>query len=484
MPRSILESAWNIVRTHEMLKPGMAVLVGVSGGPDSVALLDILLEFSASLELRLGVAHLNHGLRGTEADLDANFVQSLAKDRGLPYLGQLKNIRDEQKRTGRSLEEAARDARLKFLHEEAKRHGYEKIALGHHRDDHAEQVLINLLRGSGPDGLCGIPPIRGRIIRPLIRSTRAEILEYLSSRHLSFRIDRSNEDLCFLRNRIRLHLLPELQNKYNPGIADGLSRLGEILQAEKEWISGLVDPIFDSIVCLQEARRIEIRISAMLPCHPALQRRLVRKAIKRVKGDLRRITLSHVESVTDLIKPDRDGSRIDLPDRIRASRSPHRLVITRENMPLRSIPKEEAPGAEAYAYIVSKDRILTKQPICVPEAGVFLTFEKISASGSAIMADLRNIKKEEAFLDLAKLTFPLTIRNCRPGDRFVPLGMHGSQKLKKFWIDHKVESKRRNILPLLVSGNDIVWAAGFRIAESVKITPSTRMVLRVALSIK
>lgn len=474
---SFINTVLDAVREHNMLEPGMSVLTGVSGGPDSVALLDVLTAVSGSFRLRLGIAHLHHGLRPGEADLDAEFVQTIAKRLGLSYFERSADIRTDRLNTGRSLEEAARDVRHHFLHEVARRFGYEKIALGHHRDDHSQQVLMNLLRGAGPDGLCGIAPVRGKIIRPLIRATRSDILTYLVSRGLMFRIDSSNEDLRYLRNKIRLQLLPDLQKMYNPAIVEGLSRLGKIMQSEKDWISGIVEPAFSRMVRHREEDMIDIRIDHLLPCHPALQRRLVRKAIEEVKGDLRRITWVNVESAINLIKPEQDGLTIHLPDRIQVARQAGRLVISRENRPLRSIPKPVlSPGP--YAYILSKARVLDNQPFYIPEAGVSLNFEQKTAQEGVAGSD---IEENESLMDMGKLTFPITVRNFQPGDRFVPLGLKGKQKLKKFFIDHKVDPVKRKTLPLLVSENDIIWVGGIRIAEPVKITPSTQVVLRVMI---
>ena len=245
-----------------MIDPGDAVLVAVSGGPDSMALLHLLVALSPALSLRLGVAHLDHGLRKEAAQRDAAFVAGAAAGLGLPCHVGKENVTAYRDRHRLNLEEAARTIRYRFLGQTAAAYGYSRLATGHQADDNAELVLMNLLRGSGPGGLAGIPPRRrlseadgppGRpgaridIIRPLIAVTREEVLAYLSDRSIAHVTDDSNSDPAYLRNRLRRDLIPHLARAYNPRIAAALNRLSAILRSEDEWADAVARGLFETL---------------------------------------------------------------------------------------------------------------------------------------------------------------------------------------------------------------------------------------------
>ena len=245
----LLRAVEQVITAHAMFKPNDKVLVGVSGGPDSVALLHVLLELTPKYDLKLGIAHLNHGLRGQEADADAEFVSSLAQNFDLPCYIKKRNIRQYHSHNKLSPEEAAGQIRYSFYFEVAEKYGFDKIALGHQANDNAEHVLMYLLRGSGPLGLSGIPPIRGgKIVRPMLRLTRSQIENYLAATGLESITDRSNTDLQFTRNRLRYQLLPILISAYNPRLIETLNRLAEIMRTEEQWINDTIRPIFDGLI--------------------------------------------------------------------------------------------------------------------------------------------------------------------------------------------------------------------------------------------
>lgn len=214
---------------HALLPEGAAVLAGVSGGPDSMALLHALMVLSPVLSFRVGVAHFNHRLRGEAAEADARFVAEAAQAYGISCHIASGDIRKESRNRGLSLEEAGRNARYRFFEAVCREQGFDRIAVGHHQDDNAELILMYLLRGSGPAGMGGMRPVRGRIIRPLLYATRSEICDFLAAGNWPYRLDTSNLDLDFPRNRIRHQLLPLLEQDYNPRISAGLNRLGAVL---------------------------------------------------------------------------------------------------------------------------------------------------------------------------------------------------------------------------------------------------------------
>lgn len=464
------------IREAGMINPGEAVLIGVSGGPDSVALLHVLIALSSFHNYRLGIAHLNHGLRGAEAERDAQFAESLAKKHHLPYYLEKKDLIAEKNFSGWSLEEAGREARYRFFHRIAEECGYDHIAVGHHREDDAELILMNLIRGSGPTGIGGIRPVgKTRVIRPLIHAARDEILDFLHSREIEYVYDHTNDDTVFRRNHVRRHLIPSLK-KYNPRIVETLNRLGEVLRTESQWIDSITESLLGEMIIERNPQMLVIQREMVDGLHMALRRRVIRRAIMEVKGDLRRIGFSHIDAIITLVGNDRKTAQIDLPDRVRVVRDNSRLILAREKKSLRSpdlsgrrrfltdfeyrITREQAESTEIRIREINSRMTLTRMP---REALASLPVGKSTA------------------VDWECLDFPLLIRNAQPGDRFIPLGMRGTQKLKSFFINNKVPETVRGRIPLVVSGQRIIWIAGFRIDERVRISGATENILKIDL---
>ena len=465
-----------------MVRSGDSILVAVSGGPDSVALVHILVALAPILSLRLAIAHLNHGLRSQESERDAEFVASVAYNLKLPLFSDKIDVRRYRERQRLSPEEAARNIRYDFLNQVAEKNDFSKIAVGHHLDDNAELVLMFLLRGSGPLGLSGIPPVRSgmppgegaKIIRPLIDLKRSEIIDYLAHKQLQFVSDSSNTHHGYLRNRIRHELIPELATNYNPNIVQTLNRLASVVGSEERWMETLIEPVFSSVLMQQDSEAIRLSLKSLGDIPLAARRRVIRKAIKQVKGDLRRVAFFHIDSVMRLATKGPVAGSIDLPDRVQAQRDQDSLIIIKQNRPLRLRGGDDSPGRRAgYAYEIS-----TPGSVFVKEAGVHLKLTEINIE---TIADINEAGQQIAFFDINKLKFPLLVRSFQPGDRFSPLGMVGTQKLKKFFINNKVPRDRRAICPLLVSGGKIIWVAGHRLDNSVKVDAETRNMLKAEL---
>ena len=480
---SFVQKILQTIEDHGMIRKGDAVLVGVSGGPDSMALFHAMAALSGDLDIRLGVAHLNHCLRGRESDKDEEFVAAVAQRLGMPFYSERMDIRKEREKTRVSLEEAARAVRYCFFHKIRRDMGFDKIALGHHQDDNAELILLYLLRGSGPAGISGIPPIRGDIIRPLIRVYRSEILEFLKILNIAHVLDSSNDDPQFLRNRIRHQLLPVLKTGYNPKIVQSLNRLGNILRSEEAWLTSIIAPLYDAACVRTDEDRTVLSVSRLRDLHPAALSRVIRKAIGQVKGDLRRISWKHIESIVEFIQ--RTGSdahtdiRLDLPDRIRIIRNADHLIIARENQNLRpSKPATSLSPPVIFEYQIPLSTVDSGTPAVLSEINARIQLTRIPRDQ---IRDLSGCNSRTAFFDWDRLQFPLTIRNMRPGDRFVPLGAGGTQKLKKFFIDHKIPISARPRVPVVVSNEVIIWIGGHRISEQVKITPETRTILKTEI---
>jgi tRNA(Ile)-lysidine synthase len=359
----------------------------------------------------------------------------------------------------------------------AKENRFNKIALGHHFDDNAELVLMNLFRGSGPLGISAIPPVReGKIIRPLIQSNRSEIIAYLDQNGLKYMSDTSNRDTSFLRNRIRHDLLPLLKTLYNPKISQSLNRLASIIRSEEEWIEDVIHPIFEKAALSIQDGQIVLSVSILNGLHVAAQRRVIRKAILKIKGDLRRIRLTHIDSAINLIEGGPDYGNIDLPDRIRIQRKVDVILFSRGKSTLRNMDvKSDRAEILPFEYPIEKP-----ESIFIKEINAHIKFTEM---GIKDLPDLCGTGQHTGFFDRDALSFPLVLRNFRHGDRFTPLGMTGTQKIKKFFIDKKVPRKERTRCPILLCRGKIIWVAGYRIDESVKVKPSTKNVLKIELSL-
>ena len=473
--KKIIRTVEQTIGTHRMVQAGDTVLVGVSGGPDSIALVHILLALAPKFSFKVAIAHLNHCLRQEESARDETFVVSLADQLQLRVHVERQDVRRYQKSRRLSLEEAARQMRYRFYHAIAAKYGYEKIALGHHSDDNAELILIYLLRGSGPLGLTGIPPVRDhKIVRPLIDIQRNEIMEYLAVKGLDYIMDSSNRDLRLLRNKIRSRLIPELQTEYNPKCVDSLNRMATILTAEEKWIDDHILPIYKDAVILESPERLGLSLDRLKQEPIAAQKRLIRKALLQVKGNLRRITFTQIEAVLKMVQEGTAGDMLDLPDRICVGREQGCLLISNAQQ----LPRHKAEGRLPRAVPEYSYQLSVAGEILIKEAGVQLCFNEIPVEH---VSDWRQAERQIAFMDMDKLSFPLLIRNFRPGDRFSPLGIRGRQKLKKYFIDHKISRTERMKCPIVLSRNKIIWVAGHRLDNTVKIDPQTRRVLKAEL---
>jgi len=465
---AMLNQIRKTIETHSMLERGDHLVVAVSGGPDSVALLRVLALLADEFQLRLTAAHLNHGLRKEEADRDEAFVRRLSAGMGIACICKKMDIRALQEGKGQSLEEIGREERYRFLHETAEQCGAVKIAVGHHRDDQAETVLHHLLRGSGTAGLRGILPVRdGRIIRPLLDVGRAVILEFLRREGLAYMTDSSNESPLFLRNRIRNELIPELVAHYNPQLIGGLCQTAGIIRREDDYLRGVVRQIIGRWGIAPGCEEVALPLPDFLALHEAIQGRIIKCLLEGAAPWRNGIGYRHIEAV--LILARRAGGRcvsLDLPFRIRVERERGILRIRRE---------EERGGRKTpprFEY-----RVEVPATIHLSEIDRTIRLEWIE---KPLLGEMKN-RQETAFMDYECMTPPLILRNMRPGDRVEPLGTGGTKKLKDYFIDRKIAARRRGEIPLLVDAGSIVWIAGERISERVRVTGRTKKVLKAEI---
>jgi tRNA(Ile)-lysidine synthase len=459
-PSQTLNKVKATISRYEMLQPGDLVVVAVSGGPDSVCLLHVLHELKHALDLHLVVAHFDHGLRPAEDASETAFVRDFAQPLKLPF--ETAKGRLLAKRAPGSKEEAARNARYSFFERLREKSKAQKIALGHNLNDQAETIVMRLLRGSGPLGLTGIPACRdGSIIRPLIEIERREIEAYLKAKKLAFATDSSNLGTDYLRNRIRLEVMPLLE-KHQPRLTRLLGQTAEILRDEHEYLERITGAWLEKEVSLGPENACGVSLPSFLGLPVALRRRAGRQLIVRVKKDLRRITWDHIEAIRKLAESEKPQAVLSLPGRIQVRRTYDRLSF-------REKPKKER---ESFSYPLDGPG-----PYRIKEIGRTLSIEEMkSRKGLSLRRS-----KWTAFVDGEKLRFPLCLRTARPGDRFMPLGMKGHKKLKDFFVDLKVPLEQRRSTPILFCEDTPVWVCGFRIDDRFKVTPETKTVLKITL---
>ncbi|WP_027717444.1 tRNA lysidine(34) synthetase TilS [Desulfovirgula thermocuniculi] len=454
------------VRRQGMIAPGDRVLVAVSGGPDSVALLHLLWRLRAELGISLAVAHLNHMIRGEEARADALFVQDLARSLGLAAFVEEFDVPAFREKTRLSLQEAAREARYQFLEALARREGTSRVALGHHADDQAETVLLNFLRGAGPAGLKGIPPVRGIYIRPLLCVRRKEIEAYCRQFSLPAREDPSNKKPVYTRNRLRLELIPHLEKEYNPRLVRSLVNLAELCREENAYLEEQAARLLQEALRAAGGGALALDARALRSAPRALARRVVRQAWRRLTGAPGELSFERVEAVMGLLEEGGEGRLVELPRRVGVRRLGGELRFAAAG--------EEEEGVPFYRY-----------PLAVPGATYIPEIDRTVVARLVPVGEApppKNLSPREALLDYDLLPpGALEVRRRCEGDRFHPLGLPGATKLKKFLINQGVPRAERDRLPLVVCGGQILWVGGVRIAEPWKVTSRTQRCLFLQL---
>ena len=454
-----VEKVRDTILQYAMTDPGDLVLVAVSGGPDSMCLLDVLNGLSDKLDIRLVVAHYNHGLRESEDENETRLVEKVAESMELPFVTEKAFLLENG---SASLEERARDARYGFLEKMRAHYHARRIAVGHNLNDQAETVLMRLLRGSGPSGMAGIPPIRdNRIIRPLIEIKREEIMRYLAAHELPYAIDSSNSNPRHLRNRVRLELLPMMQD-YQPRIIEHLGRLSIILRAEDAFLDKQAADWIDREAVQESAGPISVPVLPFKKLPVPLKNRVVRFLLKKIQKNLHRIDHDHIKMISGLAHNRNPQAMLDLPNGIIVRKEYDSLLFTRG---AKNVPRD-------FCYTIKGPGTLDMEDI-----GVNLLIEEMDGG---FIPD-KGASRSTAYLDAEKLPYPLVLRNFRQGDRFIPLGMKGHKKVKNFFIDLKVPSGTRFVTPILTSRDRVVWICGYRIDDGFKVTPRTKKILKVTI---
>jgi tRNA(Ile)-lysidine synthase len=450
-----------IIHERNLFTPGDTIIVALSGGADSCALLDILAGLR-DISANLVVAHLNHCLRGAESDADEQFCRKLAEQYALPFESRRIDVADLARREGLNLEDAGRRARIAFLDEIRTHWQASAIALAHHADDQAETVLMRLLRGSGATGLSGMSFRNGSgRIRPLLTSTRTEIEAYLRARGLKHREDASNRDTAFLRNRIRHELLPVLAH-YNPAIRERLVTTAALLADEDDLLERMASDLSVKVCAITDGG-ISCSLTRLKGEHPALRRRLFRKALANLAGDADHFSQCHIRALEQLADSSRPNAILNLPREITALRE-YGALLLRKSSPLNAAEVAEVEITAPGHYHLFDGSCVTLHTL------------------STAPLHPASLPSYTAVFDLEKSPFPWHVRTFRPGDRIHPFGMAGSKKLKDLFIDLKIPLTKRRRIPLFFSGDTLIWVCGIRTSRLAAVDDTSKKIIMAVYS--
>ena len=448
------------VEAEKLFSPRSRLLVAVSGGQDSVALVHLLVELKKKdwPQLQIALAHFNHKLRKS-AEGDEFFVRNLAEGLELKLFTGRADVKDFARRKHLNLEEAARLKRYEFLRKAASKFEADYILTAHTMTDQAETVLMKIFRGTGLEGLQGIRLKAENIVRPLLCLERQELEDYLRENHFGFRQDETNEDERFFRNKIRLKLIPFLQKEFDPAITAHLAEAALIAQGENEALSQTVEKIWPRVT-RGGSSHLELNLGKLEKMPPGLARRLVRKYLKAAFG-LESPTFHQTQAVLTL----QDGQKFSWG---------RRQVLVREAGWLRKVEKTK----RQKTFSLSWDG---QSPLRLPNGlefvARFISVKKLPPARRLSGLEFDDAKR--CYLDASKVTLPLEVRNRRPGDKYQPLGLRGEKKIKESLRERKIPQVERDVLPVFLSAGKIVWVPGLPISEEFKVTRSTDKILLI-----
>jgi tRNA(Ile)-lysidine synthase len=474
-------SAIETIKSLDMVSSGDRILISVSGGPDSVFLTHILSMLKKELSLKLYGFSLDHSTRDGQSGEDLEFVSRMYKDLGIKIFTRKIDADKWCREHKLSFQEGARKIRMGFLEELAEKHNIDKIALGHNLDDNIETFLMRIIRGSGARGLSGIKPVSGRIIRPLLNTPRQDIEDYLKTNHIDFRVDSSNLEDKYTRNRIRNQLIPFIMDNFPGDLQNSLKRSMDILGQEDEFLKGYALEILKRDAEIQEGPRntgaicVKFPIMSIGKYHKGLKRRVIQAALELLLGNLEDISFKNIGDILNLIQPENGENRWLKPlgSIIAARIGEYIHLVNTDYMEgldpdIRSYIKERIdPGSEGKVSGM-------EQEINIGGYTDLEGFDFIIKS--EILSDPGNYSKlpdSKAVMDLDKVKLPIIVRGWTEGDRFYPLGMKGSKKLQDFFIDAKVQVNLRKKIPVVCDREKILWVGNMRIDSRVKATPST-----------
>lgn len=436
------------VKQKGLLQSGHKIIAAVSGGIDSMVMLDLLVHLQKLWKLEIVVAHVNFQLRGKESDGDEQFVQKIAKAYAFPFYSQQTDTKSIAEKHKRSVQETAREIRYSFFDTLKKSLQADVVATAHNANDNAETMLINLLRGSGIDGLAGIPPRRSCIIRPLLSVTRKEIVQYSKSMNVKFRNDSSNAKDDYTRNFLRNAIIPQLEERINPSLTETLLNESDLFRDAAMFTGRMTNTAFAD--CVSGST---IDVKRFMLHDPFIQQSIIHRLLKELGCEP---AFTSVNAVVELAQMQK-GSIIEINKLWRAERIAQKIEIKKK--------KER----DDFFFIIEKAGKLTTEHFTIT----------VKKSEPPDNKRRRNASIE--YVDAAAVKFPLTVRSWRAGDSFIPLGMKGKKKLSDFFGEQKLAAEEKYSIPIIESNGTILWVAGKRLDDRCKMTETTKTVYQLTL---
>lgn len=456
----IFDKVLSTINKHNLIQKGDKIVLGLSGGPDSVCLLHVLNRLKKDFNIEIYAAHLNHQIRGIEAQKDALYVSKLCEDMGIIFFVKSINVPKYCENEGLSLEEGARKIRYEMFYEIKDKIKANKIAIGHNLNDQAETVMMRIMRGTGLKGLKGIDYIRDNcIIRPILDVERSEIEEYCEAYNLNPRIDKTNLENIYTRNKIRLDLLPYMKDNFNSNVIESIVRMSNSLKSDNDYIEKEAEAKFREVSNIKEKGFVEINLDDFVCLHDAIKVRVLRNSIKHILGDTNFVDQRHIEDIMSLEDNSKVNKMLTLPRNIFVYRKKDSIILTNEE-----IVSEEI---EFYYNIPSNGFIKIKELKQIIETQV-MSIDRYKSM------KLDNSSKG---FDFNKVKGGIVIRSRRQGDK-IKLAM-GSKKVKDLFIDLKIPREERCKIPIITDSEGIICVGDYKISENYKIDENTKEVLKI-----
>ena len=450
----------NIIR-YDMINTKDTVVVGVSGGHDSMCLLHVLNSIKEELDFQIVVCHINHGVRGEYALRDEMFVKEYSESLGLEFYSLRKNMNDYAKEKKISPEEAGRLIRYGFFNKVLSSYKNGKIAVAHNSNDQVETIIMRMIRGTGLDGLVGINFKVDNVIRPILNVTRDEIESYIERNNIPVVIDHTNLETDYTRNKIRLELIPYIEENFNPNFSNSILRLCENVKSEVSFLEDYTILCYNEMVINSNKDKVVLNNKKLINLDKNIKRRVIRHAIDKLTGSLQGFEMVHIDNIIDLSVKEDTGKFINLPGDLTASLDYNNLTI--------SFLKSNTIDTD-YLY----DLQLGKNYI----SSLNLEIE-LSIIDKEDISKFNKSKSGYIYFDFDKVKGNIKVRNRRNGDRFTPFGMTGSKKIKDFFIDEKIPRDEREKIPMLVDDENIIYVLNYRLNENYKITKVSKKIMLV-----
>lgn len=457
----VYEEVLKTVRENNLIEEKEGVVVALSGGPDSVCLLHILHRMSKEMNLKIFAAHLNHKIRGLEAYMDSLYVMKLCEELQIPCFIRAIDVPKYCSDNKLGLEDGARKLRYEIFNEIKEKVSADKIAIGHNKNDQAETVLMRIMRGTGLQGLRGIEYKRdGEIIRPILDISREEIEKYCEENNLHPRIDRTNLEAIYSRNKIRLKILPYMKEEFNENIVGSIVRMSNSLKIDSDYIDSQVEKAYME-VCRKYEDGVYIFVDLLIEEHEAIKSRLVIKAIKEILGDANSIDKKHIDDVLRLAEKNKTGKKINLPRSIHAYRFNDYILISLKEINYEKLEYNYEIELGSEVYIEELGKTFKSRVVDVDDF------------------DAENLGKNTQYVDFGKIKGNITLRNRHQGDKIILRG--GTKKIKELFIGMKIPREERSSVPLIVNEGNIISVCGYRISANYLLDENTEKILEFTL---